>query len=68
MPNQTDPIKNLERLQLLATNVYIYIYIKRMENENKANNLFENNVLCFLVVSLITYIHLLLINIFFLDK
>ena len=39
-----------------------------MENENKANNLFENNVLCFLVVSLITYIHLLLINIFFLDK
>ena len=64
MPNQTDPIKNLERLQLLATNVYIYI--KRMENENKANNLFENNVLCFLVVSLITYIHLLLINIFFL--
>ena len=63
MPNQTDPIKNLERLQLLATNVYIYIYIyiKRMENENKANNLFENNVLCFFS-GFINHIYTLIID------
>ena len=35
MPNQTDPIKNLERLQLLATNVYIYIYIYKENGEWK---------------------------------
>ena len=33
MPNQTEPIKNLERLQLLATNVYIYIYIYKENGE-----------------------------------